>query len=474
MQLRAHDGGETGGSLGESRACLYTSAVAATSDDDPLHAVDVPDVTSPEDELEPTTVDDTQGPSPHTQLSPPVPGIAAKPPANGVADVEITSTTLTGNDVVPIPLTLPANVEIREAKDDEPVDDTEVRTLVTDSPPVSTDPAPASEPPDEQTLVGTNRAPSAPRQLIPRSGPTPTGSRKGVILPELDDDDGKDDDAYEADESATLRGPARVGGTAPTMPGVAKAGAAAAPTPYENDADEAADDADSVTKPAPKPLIPRFVSADDAAREDQPENQTAVMTGSPYKPPIATTPLTPAGPVGASGSVWLPNAPRTDSEKSAKAVAEKYSTGERASIGALLSAPVARREPGSGGQAIASDSALVSSSYPYPVGHTSIAAPPTALPTPPDGAPVRRSGYLWLVAGAAIVSLVVPLAIFLALRTPAPTEPDRTPAQVVADPVPLADQAREKAPKTGTTASVPPAPGPTKGTPWRPAPPKKR
>ena len=75
--------------------------MASTPDDERLNTVvEVPDVTSPEDELEQTTVDDTQGPPPHQALSVPTPRTAISPvglispPAKtpSIAEVDLEST----------------------------------------------------------------------------------------------------------------------------------------------------------------------------------------------------------------------------------------------------------------------------------------------------------------------------------------------------------------------------------------------
>jgi hypothetical protein len=444
--------------------------------------VDVADVTSPEDDLEQTTVDDGAGPglTPYAAPASPAPELtrsAVRPPWEAVSapvalDVESTWTMIECRDAPPLPLTVPRDVQIREVLRDEPLDDTEVRTAVsspfpdpgrppTDAPPTD---APPSEPPDEDTVVGAPRPPNVPRPLLPRVGPvstTPAG-RNDVVLPELDDDDdGKDDDAYEADESVTLRGPARSGGTALTVPGAARpVPAAGARAPYEDDQNEAADDAESVTKPAPKPLIPSFVTADEAAREDEPASQTAVMPSSPYRPATGPGMAPPAPALAPGGPAWSSSAPapRPDSEsRLGMAAPEAFASSERVSIGALMPPPPA--QPGSGGHGGIGD-AFGSGAY-VASGHLSTAAPPTSLPTPPDGAPVRKPGYLWLVGLVAGLSVFVPLALFFTLREPAAQPASRAPTELVPDPIPRGDPVREKARPAVTPApAVRPTPKP--------------
>lgn len=161
-------------------------------------AAQVPSIHDAEESVEQTaqqSVDDLQGGA--ADIPPPKTPRAGVPPADAMPLARASS----------LPLAVPGSVEIREVRDvaDE---ETEVRTLVTSLPPDDVRAAVAAGPGPAVTSVDTDSSPdSSERQPLIKVTPSgsflPKGKRKkDCRIPDLDE---KEDDAYESDESVTMR-----------------------------------------------------------------------------------------------------------------------------------------------------------------------------------------------------------------------------------------------------------------------------
>ncbi len=376
-----------------------------------------------------------------------VPAVQTEPLVRPLDD-----TTKTGVGVpatMASPLAVPANVEIREMTEPEEED-----TVVSNTSPFAQKlAAKAKEKVPDSAPETLTREPDLPDTAVHRA--------PVFTLPELDaDDDGKDGDAYEADESVTMRGPSR------DLPG----GSGTHPT-YDDPDDETADDAESVTASAGNQQLRSKAKAIGIASVDEPTpddlpTTTAVMSNPPRgpMPTPATEPFAPPLPAGNSSlsnqAAWVVPAQRRpiDSDSGLRMEIPDQSSVDRVSVDALL--PGAVRGPiptPGGGVPLATD--LFGNPIPIrPSGQFDPAVGSMPFPSQYGQAAPKRPSYAVLVAAAVGVAVLVPVVLFVVLRQDADPAAPRTPSVVVPDPVRLDGPRRERAPK-------PPPPPPAASSP---------
>lgn len=455
-----------------------------------------------------------------------------------------------------LPLTLPGSVQIRElpsVDDDDALDETEVRTVVsglTNEEPAAPVPAAGrpSEPPpneaDEPDDSVTTQAPSAvknarlpeqddepktspPARLSPPPKPIPAaGRRPGDDAPPFTVPSvASDEDAYDADESVTTRGPAvpeyeddsvtaqapvaraaaphtpiALGvppaldtlddGTDGTTKRVAKRAQVPAPGARGEADDADLEDAESITTQAPGHLtnMLRVIATPEDAIEgdDSAENKTAVMLGAPVKPVGASSAgaLRAARPI-LTGSSGLPSGAHAaaladlrepSSDSGLRVARAEVPSGDHASLSALMSGPVALQPDHVGGTPSAhSDLRSIRDASPAAFANTEQAfnasphpqgGPQSSLRELDFGASGKKPRYGLLVGLVAVLSFTIPLVLFLWLQQGMAADDalPRTPSEVAPDLVGRGDSARPRATKGGApTPSTPPSQAPANG-----------
>lgn len=444
----------------------------------------------------------------------------------------------------PLPLTLPGTVQIRELPsvdddDDDPFDETEVRTVVSGLPkeePASTAPLPGAGRPsapsteaDESDDSVTTQAPSAvknarlpeqddepktspPARLSPASKPIPAaGRRPGEDPPyTLPTPAVGGDDAYDADESVTTRGPAVVGyeddsvtAQAPVarprapqtpialgMPPTFDDGATKKPPnrgqlggpmptarlPSEHESEET----ESITTEAPGHLtnMLRVIATPEeplAALEldDFAENKTAVMLGAPVKPAGAPSAgsiragrpmLTGSHGPGGARAAALADLREPTSDSGLRVARAEMPSGDHASPSALMAGPgVHPSDRRSGAQPAdlrhlrdASPAAFASTEQAFNTPGSPVQQP--GMREYDFGATVNKPRYGLLVGLVAALSFTIPLVLFLWLQQAMVEEvPPRTTSEVAPDLVARGDSARPRAIRGGAPSATPSA-----------------
>jgi hypothetical protein len=348
-----------------------------------------------------------------------------------------------------LPLTVPNNVQIREVNvPDEPLEETEVRTLV-------------NSPEEVPTVTGE------------LSIPIPSGRASALPgnLPTLVADDTSAEDAYGAEESVTSREAATsyddqsITTLAPTSPRTARLGDSGsnAPAPPKERVDT--DEAESVTKRAPGHLtnMLRVIASPD---EIPPDNQTEVMPNAPVQ---RSNPAQRGESAwGARGAPPLERERFEEAESGLQMVIPDGSAAERASVGALIAgtpAALPMNAPPMMADVQGIDGARVS----FPSAEAFHVASP--LQPSPSGqfeggdpsAPVKKPRYGLLVGLVAGLSLTIPLVLYLLLQSASDEIVRRPVTEVVPDLTKRADVQRTKA----TRPTPPPVTRPTPKFPRR-------
>ncbi|MBX3206101.1 MAG: hypothetical protein KF764_13600 [Labilithrix sp.] len=481
-------------------------------------------------------------PPPPVSSKPPPPLPSKKPPSlsepakvETEADADDGSITATaprmGIKAAALPLTMPGAVQIREMpiEEDEPLDETEVRTLVTapsGEPSLAPAPTPAAGkavdvPPaheaDEPDDSVTTQTPSAvlhallpedePRKAPPGRPPQPipaAGRRPGEDAPyAVASAAAEDEDAYDAEESVTTRGPVLAGyddddsvtaqapvtrpnALAPLAPAALaqpptiddRGGSSKKPQPKRQEhaprapAESDPDEVESITAQAPGHLtnmLRVIASPDDAIEDDEPpDNKTAVMLNAPVKPMHSTSGslraarpvMSGAGQSGSARAAAIADLREPSSDSGLRVARAEAPSGDHASQNAMMAAgPMMHGERGSGAQPAFGDL------------RTNRDVPPSAFANteqafhPPHGAHPqgmrefdfngagKKPRYGLLVGLVALLSFAIPLVLFLWLHQDSVDEsPPRSASEVTPDLVGRADTPRVRAPK-----SVPPA-----------------
>ncbi len=349
------------------------------------------------------------------------------------------------------PETKPGDVlaETADGEDDDNLDETEVRTVVSsvELPAAAQVALPTrASGPDGETDSVTTRAPAirlptldsipvvtekksdAPRSPSPSVLDPPTSPRLDpptapVPKPNLPPTPAAEDDPYDHDESVTTRGPAVLDEVLDGTEGTTKKIKGAPTLPAE-------DEPESVTTQAPGHLtnMLRVIAAevpspigDDEDEDARPENKTAVMPNRPYSAQVAAaSPVQrPSGPSPIAPNIALG---RDHGSESALRVGDPIPPRpmDHASLG-VLAVPGPRPHE--------------AAPPPFPMAPPSVAQPPQKPPR-----------YGTLVAFMALVSIALPVSVFYILRgrveePPGPREV-RTPSSEV---VRLGDPPRTKA-----------------------------
>lgn len=278
------------------------------------------------------------------------------------------------------------------------------------------------------------------------TGDLPTKPGVGRSAPAAEDD-------Y-ADDSVTTQAPL---GTAalealetndiPTMDGLPKRDDTDATTQKKSKppASPADGEPESVTAQAPNLTnMLRVIASDRQSAiepddEDQlPENKTAVMAQAPMKQ------LKQPGTLQGMGPVHVPPRQQPTSESAMRVAVADPMQGDKASLGAIFGADMhVSRASFDGG---ASDGRMRALAEP--------AFPPPPLLHDEDGLPPRTPQYGLLVGVVAIISLAVPVTLYLYLSHASDDlGPPRAPAQVAPDFVGHGEIARPKASPKGAASS---------------------
>lgn len=476
---------------------LYTCRVAPSDDDVPAKAGEATDDTTAAELAPPATMDDDRTTeqkravfgatmlSAGQQRRPTVLGLAppANPPAPTLEKNPFASDTDLGarvdlpsddpdgtTETTPrlrrpkLPLAIPGSVEIKnlEPEQEEPLDETEVRTLpgqLTDTvtprpglkvPPLSPRPAAGRSAADDSRVspVSLLRSgvPSTERDDPPTSPAVdpPTAPRGAVGL-------GKDVTGYEDDEeSITARGPqveldesitARAPGNLPLVLPPIEDATEGTTKKVRRKADSSLADSepDSITNKAPGHLtnMLRVIASDGPAglldEDELPQNKTQVMANAPVRPPLG------------------PAAARLDStsDSALRVTGVASGTGERASLGVL-----GVRDGGS---------APPSGQPPVPMD----LYPPAISPVGEDAG--KKPPYAAIVVIVMAMSIAIPVALYFFLNQSSGAAPETEP-----EPEPPASPVRSATPPPApdivprtTESARPKKPAPTKGGPKR-------
>lgn len=462
----------------------------------------------------------SEAPSPKPPRTAPRPAAGAPPRVESDDDSAAVETAPRMNAVV-LPIHLPGTVEIRTVENDELLDETEVKT-VPGAPGMA--PAPDKPPPDDDESVTTKKPAvrigfSPPASSAPTARDAAAGAASHPATSEPLTQPGLEAPTRPGVEATTSPGvdpPTRPGTLdAPTLPrskrpsdlydddeSVTKRGRAAKP-PYEDDADgttnkrrapavaPADEEAESITMEAPGPLtnMLRVIASEPAAGAkdeapasgDEGMNETAVMPNAPVAPARKKQPtLMGIAPQGTLPSQRPANAPPTATVgPRIAAVAQQAAILETSSESGLR---IARPDDGQAERASLSALAVGAEAAPAPS-----MAPPDVVPQvplfdtpanrPPDAPPLgvtpslheydfgaKMPRYGLLVGVVATISLLVPIAVYVALQRPSELMPAAPPSIAASDPVKRGDAMRTKAPKPPPPPSASASTGPRK--PW--------
>lgn len=483
-----------------------------------MTAVGLGPVFSPKDQAPPATKPAATLPLPSgktTPSKPQAPPAAPPPPRESEADEPDDSITATA----PVPrasanlaLAVPGPIKITEAPrlppsleqelGDDPNDETEVRTVVSapamdeilaSSPPPAAGrpptppPSPrheADEPDDSVTTQSPSPLADLPSDDEPKTSPPmlappipAAGRRAEVITAQAPDDD---EDAYEADESVTTRGPAvdfpddsaitQAPITSPA-PGTTKLPTALGSAPLFEETDgttkkvarrKTADDQPSVTSEAPAGHLTnmlRVIAGGEVEAEDDDdstENRTAVMANAPVKPmssgAVRAAPRFPViSPLGGGRNAAIADLRselREPSSDSGLRVARAEApSGDHASVRALF---VGTALDGARTNEIA-QGALPEEAQPNPFAAT-VVAPPARDPRDLS-VNAKKPRYGLVVGIVATLSFAIPLLLFLWLQAGAATPPPRERAEAVPELTPREDPPRSRAGKASSSTS---------------------
>ncbi len=246
----------------------------------------------------------------------------------------------------------------------------------------------------------------------------------------------------------------------------------------------------SITAEAPGPLTnmlrviatPGDDSGSGAIVKDddlEEENKTAVMLGAPVKPGApagssrglraATQLSSGSGGGGGARAAAIADLREPSSDSGLRVARAEEPSGDHASLDALFGVNGAKHDSGVGPALVDHGSANMKSrdGSPSPFANTEKAFPPmnmpgsaSHIPVPGNGAAaldarasahnldfaatLKKPRYGLLVGFVAVLSITIPLVLFLWLKSAGENAMARTPSEVVSDPVPRGDPARAK------------------------------
>jgi hypothetical protein len=431
------------------------------------------------------------------------------------ADEEDESITTTApapriNAHASLPLTVPGVVQIREMPealdDDEPLEETEVRTLVTapGEPDVEVAPSPAatagplvSEADEADDSVTTQSPTTVKHARLPEDDEKETAPRAPRPIPAAGRSPGEEigykherplasasrpdapSDAYDSDESVTTRGPAveyeddSVTAQAPvTRPLHTDPRAGARASEVEAPADE---EGESITTRAPSHLtnMLRVIATSDAIDDDNepPENKTAVMLNAPVKPVnaapaaaggrAARAVMTSSGLSGSARAAAIADMREPSSDSGLRITRAEAPSGDHASINVLMAGGQFEHGPGAPHALLADprgrDASAAAFANAEQHAWNASHGPQAGLRDVDFGGGAKKPRYGLLVGLVALLSFAIPLALFLWLQQVAAESasdgPPRAPSEVASDRVAL-DPPRGKAPKATPSASA--------------------
>jgi hypothetical protein len=236
-------------------------------------------------------------------------------------------------------------------------------------------------------------------------------------------------------------------------------------------------EAESITTQAPGPLTnilrviasgssPEMVATLPRLDDDEPpENRTAVMANAPLKRIASESPGSPAPSVRAAGGSFAPGpqgsaAPQLEptSESGLRVARSGSGSGERVSLGALAAGDGRNSGVGPIGNALASDGSVSSPIDIRAHAATEMAFPPGQQPSVHDVDLGKGPRYGLLVGIVAVISVIVPVTLFLVLRRGPDTVTPGVPSEPASE-IQKRDGARAKGTrgKNGAFVAVPTA-----------------
>jgi hypothetical protein len=405
----------------------------------------------------------TRAASGYDPVVPPLVAPAPRPPPESDADPEadegsVTATVPSAKVPKPLPLVTPGSVKIRElSEEDDELDETEIRAFTVPSP-VGAPPKPVGPSSDDSVTAEAPPAMKFP-QPRPAAGQAPDEVSSSDPMPAAHV---MADDAYNADESVTTRGPAVLLYTDDSVTArkpVAKVPAALEVAPLFGDSTE------GTTRKVAKPPPSAPAESEVESVKSAPENAAELLGSAPRPGLIAD----------------FRDPPSSSSESALHIAPAEAEVGDHASLSALmvngLEQAAFDKSHRASFDGFANSSTAPSFPTPQSVPPVNSASVPMAvaktqprdLVPPPHLQPHeygagKKPRYGLLVTLVGIVSFVVPVALFLWLHQfESPTPPERSPTLVASDHLDRADPARGRKPVPSASVSAHPSATATPG-----------